>query len=139
MIQDADRSTILGIGNDIVEIDRIRSSLEIHGLRFIAKLFTKEEQDYCLKYKDAAPHFAGRFAAKEAVVKALGTGFGSRASWLDVVILNDALGKPLVHVSGSLSVSMQNTSVLVSISHCKLYATAFALWIRDYNTEKGSE
>src|SRR5574342_249612 len=93
---------ILGIGNDIIEIDRIRNSIDTHGLRLISRIFTTKEQDYCLKYKDPVPHFAGRFSAKEAVVKALGTGFGEHASWLDIEILNDPSGKPCVHFSSRL-------------------------------------
>lgn len=127
----ANLSGFLGIGNDIIEIARIRSSLETHGLRFMEKLFTTEEKDYCLKYKDPVPHFAGRFAAKEAVVKALGTGFGAHASWLDVIILNDSAGKPTVRFSEYLKVDVLNTSVLVSISHCELYVTAVAIWVKN--------
>src|ERR1700690_3405024 len=108
-------SPILGIGNDIIEIDRIRKSIDTHGLRLISKLFSTKEQDYCLKYKDPVPHFAGRFSAKEAVVKALGTGFGEHASWLDIEILNDPSGKPSVHFSNKMEKRIKGTSVLISI------------------------
>src|SRR5277367_6192988 len=93
---------VLGIGNDIIEIERIRKSIDTHGLRLIARLFTTKEQDYCLKYKDPVPHFAARFSAKEAIVKALGTGFGEHASWLDIEVLNEPNGKPVVHFSNIL-------------------------------------
>jgi holo-[acyl-carrier protein] synthase len=126
----AENLPILGIGNDIIEIDRIRKSIDTHGLRLLAKLFTTKEQDYCLKYKDPVPHFAGRFSAKEAVVKALGTGFGEHASWLDIEILNDSLGKPSVHFSENLEKRVKGTSVLITISHCQLYVTAMAVWVR---------
>lgn len=128
----AESSPILGIGNDIIEIERIRKSIDSHGQRLISKLFSQQEQDYCLKYKDSIPHFAGRFSAKEAVVKALGTGFGEHASWLDIEILNDSLGKPSVHFSSTLEKKVRGTSVLISISHCQLYVTATALWIKNY-------
>ncbi len=121
---------ILGIGNDIIEIERIRKSMDTHGLRMLAKLFTTQEQDYCLKYQDPVPHFAGRFSAKEAVVKALGTGFGEHASWLDIIIINNSAGKPVVNFSPALQKKLDGTTVLVSISHCQLYVTAFALWIK---------
>ena len=127
----AENLPILGIGNDIIEIERIRKSIDTHGLRILSKLFTTKEQDYCLKYKDPVPHFAGRFSAKEAVVKALGTGFGEHASWLDIEILNDSLGKPSVHFSNALEKRIQGTSVLITISHCQLYVTAMAIWIRN--------
>jgi holo-[acyl-carrier protein] synthase len=122
---------ILGIGNDIVEIERIRKSIDTHGLRLLSRLFTTQEQDYCLKYKDPVPHFAGRFSAKEAVVKALGTGFGEHVSWLDIEILNDPHGKPTVSFSPQLEKKTKNTYIIVSISHCELYVTAVALWIKN--------
>lgn len=121
---------ILGIGNDIVEIDRIRKSYDRHGYRFLTKLFTTREQDYCLKHKDPIPHLAGRFAAKEAVVKALGTGFGEHASWLDIEIINDELGKPCIHFSKHLLEKLPSPHMLVSISHCESYVTAMAIWTK---------
>jgi holo-[acyl-carrier protein] synthase len=123
---------ILGIGNDVVEIDRIRKSIDTHGLRLLSRLFTTKEQDYCLKYKDPVPHFAGRFSAKEAVVKAFGTGFGEHASWLDIEILNDPQGKPCVYLSPHLEKTVKDSYVLVSISHCQLYVTAVAIWVKKY-------
>ncbi len=126
-----EKGPILGIGNDIIEVERIRKSIDTHGLRLIVKLFTTKEQDYCLKYKDPVPHFAGRFSAKEAIVKALGTGFGEHASWLDIEVLNESSGKPVVHFSSILEKKIKGTSMMVSISHCHLYVTAFAIWIED--------
>jgi holo-[acyl-carrier protein] synthase len=129
-MMNAEQHPILGIGNDIIEIERIRKSIDTHGLRLISRLFTTNEQDYCLKYKDPIPHFAGRFSAKEAVVKALGTGFGEHASWLDIEIINETSGKPYVRFSNSLEKKLKGTSVLISISHCQLYVTAFAIWVK---------
>lgn len=120
---------ILGIGNDVVEIERIRKSIDTHGLRLLSRLFTTKEQDYCLKYKDPVPHFAGRFSAKEAVVKALGTGFGEHVSWLDIEILNDQHGKPHVSFSSQLEKKIKDTYMLVSISHAEFYVTAVAIWV----------
>jgi holo-[acyl-carrier protein] synthase len=125
-----EKSPILGIGNDIIEIERIRKSIDTYGLRLISRLFTTKEQDYCLKYKDPVPHFAGRFSAKEAIVKALGTGFGEHASWLDIEILNESNGKPTVYFCNALEKKLKGTSTLISISHCQLYVTAFAIWIK---------
>ncbi len=130
MTKNDEPTAILGIGNDIIEIDRIRKSMEAHGLRFVSKLFTTREQDYCLKYSDPVPHFAGRFSAKEAVVKALGTGFGEHASWLDIEIVNDPSGKPCVHFSSRMEKKLNKTKMMVSISHCQLYVTAFAIWVK---------
>lgn len=130
MMMNNEKLSILGLGNDIVEIERIRSSIDNHGYRLISRLFTPKEQDYCLKYKDPIPHFAGRFSAKEAVVKALGTGFGEHASWLDIEILSDESGKPCVYFSAKLQPKCQNTHMLISISHCQLYVVATAIWVR---------
>ncbi|MCX6988574.1 MAG: holo-ACP synthase [Chlamydiae bacterium] len=123
-------SIILGIGNDIIELERIRQSFDRHGYRFLTKLFSEQEQDYCLKHKDPIPHLAGRFAAKEAIVKALGTGFGEHASWQDLEIINDTLGKPQVHVSKTLESKLESSTILISISHCQLYVTAMAIWTK---------
>jgi phosphopantethiene--protein transferase domain len=124
---------IQGLGTDIIEIDRVRKSIERHGMHFLNRLFTQREQDYCYKFKDPVPHFAGRFAAKEAIVKALGTGFGSHVSWHDIEVLNDERGKPIAKVSSQVFEDLgkseeERGEVLVSISHCEAYATATAVW-----------
>jgi len=119
---------IKGIGNDIVEIARIRTSIQRYSERFLNRLFTQLEQEYCSNRKDPALHFAGRFAAKEAIVKALGTGFSHGISWTDIEIINEASGKPIVSFSNSINELFQFPHVLISISHCHQYATAFAIW-----------
>ncbi len=120
--------TLLGLGNDIIEIERIRQSIESHGNRLLDRLFTKTEQEYCFKHKDPIPHFAGRFSAKEAIVKAFGTGFGQHATWLDIEIENNAEGKPVVAFSDAINKKFNHPRMSVSISHCELYATAVAIW-----------
>ena len=121
-------SPIKGLGNDIIEVERMRKSIERHGLHFLNRLFTQREQDYCYKYKDPVPHFAGRFAAKEAIVKALGTGFGAHVGWHDIEVLNDDHGKPIVYLSETTSKNFNSPTLLVSISHCESHATACAIW-----------
>jgi len=121
---------ILGIGNDILEIERIRESIQTHGERFLTRLFTMGEREYCLKYQDSVPHFAGRFSAKESIVKALGTGFGKHASWLDIEILNDPAGKPVVHLSENLAAEVGNSLFMLSISHSQLYVSTIAIWVK---------
>lgn len=118
---------ILGVGNDIIEIERIRKSIEAHGDQFLSRLFTIREQEYCRKYQDPTPRFAGRFAAKEAIAKAFGSGFGKQASWLDIEIVNNSEGKPEVFLSPALKKLFNDPQILVSISHCKDYATAIAV------------
>lgn len=121
---------ILGIGTDIMEIERIRQSIDNHGYRLVFRIFTPKEQDYCLKYQDPIPHFAARFSAKEAIVKALGTGFTKHITWQDMEIINDTSGKPIVYFSKKLEDKTKGTYMLLSISHCKLYATATAIWVK---------
>ncbi len=121
-------NNLQGLGNDIIEIERIRLSIERHGQHFLNRLFTQREQDYCYKFKDPVPHFAGRFSAKEAVAKALGTGFGADLSWHDIEILGNELGRPLVHLSESAKKRFNTPSILVSISHSTSHATAVAIW-----------
>ncbi len=123
--------SVLGIGNDIIEIDRIRQSIAEHGQRFLDRIFTPKEQKYCLTHQDSAPRFAGRFAAKEAIVKALGIGFGEHASWLDIEILANGDGRPEVTLSAKLNSHFKNPRLLLSISHCKLYVTAVAILLKD--------
>ncbi len=119
---------IKGIGNDIIAIERIQSSIDHHGQHFLDRVFTPAEQAYCLKYKDSARHFAGRFSAKEAVVKALGKGFREGIGWQDIEILNDPLGKPYLRLSPKIDSLFLQPRILISISHCHSYATAFAIW-----------
>ncbi len=121
-------SSILGIGNDIIEIERVRRSIEKYGERLLDKLLTEKEKCYCLEFRDPAMRFAGRFAAKEAIVKALGCGFGKSAAWRDIEIINNKEGKPEVHLNSALLKQFGNPTVLISISHCKLYATAVAVY-----------
>ncbi len=117
-----------GLGNDIIEIDRMRASIERHGLHFLNRLFSQKEQDYCYKFQDPAPHFTGKFAAKEAVAKALGVGFGASLSWRDLEILNDDNGKPKVYFNEAAMQRFQNPRILISVSHCTSYAVAVAIW-----------
>jgi holo-[acyl-carrier protein] synthase len=116
----------MGIGNDIIEVARIRHAIDRYQSRFLDRIFTKKEQDYCLKHKEAAYRFAGRFAAKEAIVKALGIGFRNGISWLDIEILNDNYGKPYVVLSKELQELFNKPKIEISISHCRDYATAVA-------------
>ena len=121
---------ILGVGNDIVEVARIHAILERHPQRFLNRIFTLAEQEYCLKRHTPFLHFAGRFAAKEAVVKAFGTGFSQGLSWQDIEIQNDSRGKPIVSLSPFARELFGDATIHLSISHCHNYATAVALWTR---------
>lgn len=120
---------IKGIGNDIIEIERIAASIEKHGQHFLDRIFTLREQKYCLRHHESARHFAGRFAAKEAIVKAFGTGFREGISWLDLEIHNSPEGKPQVSLSALLQNKFDHPKIEISISHCRTYATAVAIWM----------
>lgn len=119
---------IKGIGTDIIEIDRFRSLMKRHPKRFLSRLFTQEEQDYCLKYKDNDRHFTGRFSAKEAVAKALGCGFGAKLGYLDISICNNNEGKPIVTLSKEAEKRFGQPHLEISLSHCESFATATAIW-----------
>ncbi len=80
---------ILGIGVDIIEIARLRSAGERSKDRFLQRVFTLAEQQFCAKHRDPAPHYAARFAAKEALFKALGTGWAKGVTWLDAEVLRE--------------------------------------------------
>lgn len=123
---------IRGIGNDIIEIERIKRALKKND-RFLTKLFTLEERHLFQTRKDLATAVAGRFAAKEAVVKALGTGF-RQFGMADVEILRDELGKPVVKLSQKVKDTLELSEaleVLVTISHSKEYAVATALALEE--------
>lgn len=121
---------VAGLGTDILEIERIRKSIYEHGEKFLNRLFTEEERLYCDRHQDPIPHYAARFAGKEAVVKALGTGFGKEVSWKDIEIIKDEKGKPCVHFSPKLQVALSSPTILISLSHEKHYVTATALWLK---------
>jgi holo-[acyl-carrier protein] synthase len=119
---------IKGIGTDIIEINRIKEAILRKGDDFLNRLFTKKELEYSYKFKDPYPRLAARFAAKEAIVKALGVGFGKKASFLDIEIINDSNKAPCAILSPSLNSLFNNPIIHLSISHCKSYATAFAIY-----------
>lgn len=116
-----------GVGCDIVSIERFKGVLERHPESFLKKTFTEAEIDYCFTHKEPARPLAARFAAKEAVAKALGSGFGPRLSFLDIEILKEENGKPLVHLTKEAQERFNHPVIHLSISHEKTYATAFAV------------
>jgi holo-[acyl-carrier protein] synthase len=121
---------IYGIGIDIVETARIAESIERFGDRFLDRIFTKAEREYCDKMKFAARHYAARFAAKEAVSKTFGTGFGAGLNWTDVEILRHETGEPRVVLHGEgkkTAARLGITRILVSLSHADHYAAAHAV------------
>jgi holo-[acyl-carrier protein] synthase len=121
---------LIGIGIDVVEVSRIRSSLDEFGERFRSRVFTQAERDYCERQKKPELHFAARFAAKEAVAKAFGTGIGKEIGWLDMEVVRKESGEPEIRLTGSaaaLAESRGVVRVMVSLTHAKHYAAANAV------------
>jgi len=92
---------IVGLGVDIAEVDRIAAAIERHGRAFLKRVFTPAEIVYCEKHRNRAERFAGRFAAKEAAMKALGTGWTQGVRWVDVEVIREPSGKPTLKLSGA--------------------------------------
>ena len=121
---------VLGVGTDITECLRIAQMIERHGELFVGRVYTQLEIDYCRSRRMATQHFAGRWAAKEAVLKALGTGWRKGISWRDIEIRNGPGGRPQALLKGGaqeIAAKMGIRCMLVSISHCRSHATAYAV------------
>jgi holo-[acyl-carrier protein] synthase len=125
---------ILGHGIDIVETSRIQRLVEQHGQHFLDRCFTSREQAYCaLNPKRYYEHLAGRFAAKEAVLKVIGTGWRGGIAWTDVEILREPSGQPRITLSGECQRIAKEIGISrwhVSISHIETHATASAIGLR---------
>ena len=103
--------------------------IDKHNELFIDRVYTPVEIDYCSQRKSAVQHYAGRWAAKEAILKALGTGWAKGISWTDIEVHNEMGGQPRVRLAGGakdICESKGITQILISISHCESYAIAFA-------------
>jgi len=121
---------LLGIGIDVVEVERIGSSMDEFGEKFVTRIFTQLEQDYCKSQKRPAIHYAARFAAKEAIAKAFGTGIGKEISWLDMEILRQESGEPkvIMHGNGKKYADKLNVGdIKISLTHAEHYAAANAV------------
>lgn len=121
---------ILGIGIDIIEVGRIESSYEKFGDRFLKRILLPDEIAYCLSHKAPGPFLAARFAAKEAISKAFGTGIGAQLSWQDMEIRRRESGEPFVilHGNGEKLLRERGARVLlISLSHTQQHATAVAI------------
>lgn len=117
----------LGLGTDIIEISRIEKAIK--NLKFIQKIYTEEEIKLIVLKGNKAETYAGRFAAKESVSKALGTGM-RKISFSDIEIINNKLGKPIVRFKNSIEDYNKKYLVEISISHCREYAISTAIIFR---------
>jgi len=119
---------IFGIGIDIIEIERIKRSIEKFDSQFLNKIYTQTELDYCLSKKNKYQHFAARFAAKEAIAKALATGWSKEFRWKDIEIYNEKSGMPNVELKGNLKKFLSvDKSLKITMSHSEHYVTCFAI------------
>lgn len=123
---------IVGVGVDIVDLARIRDVLERHRDRFLDRILTAEEKRYCLEHRDPTPFVAARFAAKEAVFKAIGTGWSDGVRWTDIEVRRDAAGRPLLVTSGMVQ-QLEGAGARwhLSMSHERSAAVAVAVLERD--------
>jgi holo-[acyl-carrier protein] synthase len=120
---------IVGIGTEITECLRIARLIERHGEQFIDRVYTAAEVRYCQGRPQSTQHFAARWAAKQAILKALGLP-AARAAWTEIEIRRAASGRPTVAVGGAIKDLIEQqgvTDVLVTFSHCRMHATAYAL------------
>jgi holo-[acyl-carrier protein] synthase len=124
---------IVGTGIDIVEVFRMKDAIDKWGMNFLSKVFTEKEIKYSSSKRFAPQHFAARFAAKEAVVKAFGVARKFPLNWTDIEIFNDEEGKPIISFSNdALKLKKQKKvdEVAVSMSHSKNYAVANVILFR---------
>jgi holo-[acyl-carrier protein] synthase len=91
---------IVGLGIDIAEVARVKAAIERHGETFLRRLYTAKEQEYCERFKNKYERYAGRFAAKEAAMKALGTGWSRGVRWVDVEVTREKGGRPTMKLAG---------------------------------------
>ena len=119
---------VIGLGIDIIEIERIKDSIEKYGDRFLDKIYTTNEIKYCSKKINKYQHLAARFAAKEAVYKAVASGWEEGISWQDIEVYNDPNGQPGIKPSGKLETFLSTDKRLkISMSHSDNYVTCVAI------------
>jgi holo-[acyl-carrier protein] synthase len=127
-------SDVKGVGVDLAQIPRLRRAVERWNDRFLRRVFTDAEIAYCRRRRDPIPHLAARFAAKEATLKALGTGLGMGVNWLDLEVRREPGQAPTIVLSGrseAIARAKGGSRVLLSLSHDGDYAMAQALLVGD--------
>jgi holo-[acyl-carrier protein] synthase len=124
------KAMILGMGSDLAEVDRIQQSVERYGVRFLERVYTEIERSYSMRKKNYAERLAGRFAAKEAGMKAIGTGWRRGVTWKDFEVVNEPSGKPTLKLSGAaarIAEQMGVKSIALSITHTAAMAMAVVI------------
>jgi holo-[acyl-carrier protein] synthase len=130
--------TALAHGVDLVENCRIEDLVQRHGDRFLSRVFTPAEVEYARSARNTIERLAGRFAAKEATLKLIGTGWRGKIAWTDIEVVNDAMGRPCVRLSGEvLRIARQRGigEVCLSITHTTQHAMASAVALADGHEE----
>ena len=125
--------TLIGLGCDIIETERIKNVLAKHGGRFLRRIFTEEEQAYCNSLKYPHKHYAARWAAKEAVSKAFTTGIGEHLDWTSISVYHGSRKEPLVRLDAKATALLQEvgaTNVWLSLSHIDTHAMAVAALVK---------
>jgi holo-[acyl-carrier protein] synthase len=131
---------ILAHGIDLVDFPRIEQMIERHGQRFVDRVFTATEQAYANRHRSAVEKYAGRFAAKEAVLKLVGTGWRGKIAWTDIEVTNNAAGQPEVTLSGEvkeIADRMKISRISLSITHAGNFAIASAVALVPSNDNSG--
>jgi holo-[acyl-carrier protein] synthase len=118
---------IVGLGVDIAEVGRVKAAIERHGKTFLRRVYTAREVEYCEGFKNKFERYAGRFAAKEAAMKALGTGWRRGVRWVDVEVVRESSGRPTMALSGEAGKIAEGLGVrriALSITHTETQALA---------------
>ena len=118
---------IVGLGVDIAEVARVKAAIERHGKTFLRRVYTAREIEYCEGFKNKFERYAGRFAAKEAAMKALGTGWSRGVRWVDVEVVRERGGRPTIALSGEaekIAGRLGVKHIAVSITHTETQALA---------------
>jgi holo-[acyl-carrier protein] synthase len=124
-------SNIEAVGIDLADVPRIKKAIEHYGDRFLSRVFTPWEIQYCLAKINPELSFAARFAVKEAVFKAIGTGFAEGVKWTSVEVVNDKRGQPQVRLGQAIRRHIGSKEIMVSLSHTKEYAMACAILVSE--------
>jgi holo-[acyl-carrier protein] synthase len=118
---------IIGLGIDLEEVERVKSAMERQGERFLKRIFTEKERSYCEQFKDKYERFAGRFAVKEAAMKALGTGWSRGVRWVDIEVVRLRGGRPTLELKGEarkIADKLGVKHIAISITHTPKQAWA---------------
>ncbi len=130
---------IIAHGIDLVDFPRIEEMIERHGDRFLNRVFTNAEREYACAHRNSVEKYAGRFAAKEAILKLVGTGWRGKIAWTDVEVLNNPAGRPEVRLSGEVKEIADNLGIKqigISITHTASFAIASAVALAQSDEKK---